>query len=383
MRDRTPSYFKIETVFLKSTEYRTLSDAAKDVYQLLCGWVLENRKDVVEERDFDGLLAFFKRLAGDRKRTTIEGCLKQFLERRLIVVLSEGTIYIRGLRRMHENNKFKFDPQNDEISNRISVYRDLKNEGKDTSFYFSFDALKTGENDPMATLRLPKGNPRGTLGRPNGDQRETLRHEEEDVSASNNNNLRDESVHKCNTNANNIERICAIPHNIKNVLDDVHLERKKDQPPPGSSTPPDDPPPPPGSSLPKRSLHSHDDNPDRTPQAGKRPWTEGDSELLRKLYHAAEAGDSGITTAMGILQRRWFKLRPWQANEALRHNAQRLCEWCYSAMTEGRNPTGLLVQYLKSKPDFRDVPHIYEAVKKILFEMPEGALKEVFAGGGE
>lgn len=382
MRDRTPSYFKIETVFLKSTEYRTLSDAAKDVYQLLCSWVLENRKDVIDERSYDGLLAFFRRLAADRKRTTIENCLKQFLERRLIVVLSEGMIYIRGLRRMHENNKFRFEPCSDDILDRISVYRSFKIEGKNTSNWFSFDALKDGQKDYSATLRQPYGSPRGTIETPKGNPRETLRQDSDSVSNCPDNKLQKETVHKCDTNAQDNEHICAIPHHTKNVLDEIHLERKKDQQPFGSSPPPENLDPPHAKSPPPRSVHSHDSKP-RTPElpkstapksaipdtpgGGKRPLPSWGEEFLQELHEAMSRGEPGIPKAQELLKRR-MGLNIFQALKALKTEPQRLCEWCYSAMTEGRNPTGLLVQYLKSRPDFRDLPHIYGEVKRILFE---------------
>lgn len=173
------------------------------------------------------------------------------------------------------------------------------------------------------------------------------------------------------------------------------LNVREDQQPLGSSPPPEDPEPPPGSSPPQRSVRSHDSKPrtpelpnstasksgtPETPGGGKRPlpsWGEG---FLQELHEAMSRGEPGIVKAQELLKCR-MGLNVFQALKALKTDPQRLCEWCYSAMTEGKNPTGLLVQYLKSTPDFRDVPHIYGEVKRILFEVPEGTLMEVLAGG--
>lgn len=397
MRDRTPSYFKIETVFLRSTEYRTLSDAAKDVYQLLCSWVLENRRDVIDERNFEGLIGFFRRLASDRKRTTIVNCLEQFLANRLVVTLGEGMIYIRGLRRMHENNKFRFDPRTPEIDIRIEAYRKSKKDGLDPSIWYKIEALKNKSDDPMDALRLPYGCPTGAIGEPKGLPMETLRHEETSAECSTEAISGDSPVHKCDTNREQIEHKCAIPHNITQrrtylgvvskpsarareaVPAPVHPSKPQDHPRP-SRTAPEKTTPEKTSNTPRPSSPCSTDPSSTNPSYsklvsdekinGKRRLLPEGEAFLRDLHTTmSEDSDAGVTKAMNMLHA-YLNLGAGSFGRILKIAPDRLCQCVFAALTEADNPPGYLVTLLKNQPDFGGT-RVYDEVKRILFTMTE------------
>lgn len=166
----------------------------------------------------------------------------------------------------------------------------------------------------------------------------------------------------------------------RNGTELVRTERS--QPPEGGSIPREDGEPPDSESPPSRSMHPHSVEPRRpeAPPPKKRPLPEDGPDFIRDLYSHLCRGDGGLPSAFGMLKKR-FGMTSKQFLQASVIAPQMLCEYLYAAWTEGDTPIALFVRYIKTRPDFRGT-HIYEAVKKILFE-PQVSVAELFEDSDE